>query len=447
MLNSYYFFEILATYVEFMLLYAFCDRLFEPRFTKNKQRLVKQFLTAILTTLVTLANIVALFSYITAFVGVPMVALASSILYKEKFISIKNICIFSVTYIYYATVLCIDFLSVSFISTFFPGITGYNVLNVQNIYRIVHLVFVKSIGILVYFLMRRHLHKNVIKPEYFFYLFLISFLIKLSSFFVNQLSSLWLIEDSGIKYVAVFVHTLNIIITFLAFVITKKLTELNEAREYLHISEVLNEKQGTEYLNYSQLDTENAKIRHELKNHFLVVSRLIQEDKVDACKKYLEKCSFEEPLFHEFAQTGSDIVDMVLKSRIYLAKKSHILLNYTGVNLTNIHIEEKDICSILSNLLDNAIEACNRQAPEAKKTIDVTISEQWGLLRIEVSNTVDTPPVIKNGRIATSKADKNLHGFGLQVIKDCVKKYHGDMNFSYDEIAHTFSVALTLCLA
>ena len=222
---------------------------------------------------------------------------------------------------------------------------------------------------------------------------------------------------------------------------------MNEAREYLHISEVLNEKQGDEYLRYSQLDTENAKIRHELKNHFLVVSQLIQEDKVDACKKYLEKCSFEEPLFHEFAQTGSDIVDMVLKSRIYLAKKSHILLNYTGVNLTNIHIEEKDICSILSNLLDNAIEACNRQAPEAKKTIDVTISEQWGLLRIEVSNTVDTPPVIKNGRIATSKADKNLHGFGLQVIKDCVKKYHGDMNFSYDEIAHTFSVALTLCLA
>lgn len=446
MLNSYYFFEILATYVEFMLLYAFCDRLFEPRFSKNKQRLVKQILTAILTALITLANTISLFSYITTIVGIPMVALASLTLYKEKFISIKNISILSVTYLYYSSSLCVDFLSVSLISVFLPGLTGHDILYVQDAYRLLHLAFVKGFWIVIYFIVRKYLNRNVIKAEYLFYLFLISLLIQIFSFFVNQSSSLWLIEDSGIKYVALSMHILNMIIIFPAFVIAKKLTELSEAREHLHISEVLNEKQGTEYLRYSQLDTENAKIRHELKNHFLVVSRLIQEDKVDACKKYLEKCSFEEPLFHEFAQTGSDIVDMVLKSRIYLAKKSHILLNYTGVNLTNIHIEEKDICSILSNLLDNAIEACNRQAPEAKKTIDVTISEQWGLLRIEVSNTVDTPPVIKNGRIATSKADKNLHGFGLQVIKDCVKKYHGDMNFSYDEIAHTFSVALTLCL-
>ena len=89
-------------------------------------------------------------------------------------------------------------------------------------------------------------------------------------------------------------------------------------------------------------------------------------------------------------------------------------------------MEMTDVCSIFSNILDNAIEACNKTYMD-KKYIKIrgTLVKSYYVIRCENSKTNKLE--IKNSKIITSKKDKFIHGIGLKSVKSSIKKYNGDL--------------------
>lgn len=437
--------EVAATYIEFHLLFNFYDIFLEPRFTNCKQTMFKQLLKICLTVMLTYVNSIELFSYATLFGGTFVTAFISLIAYRSKFFSMKEDCSLAITFIYYLSVFCLDLLSISALSIIFYEQTGLGLLQTQGFYRLLHLSTVKILCIAIYLTIRRYIAKNSIRPAYMIYIFVLSVLIVVSSVFMN-INALWSLNTQNSKYAALYMSSMFVIILFSAFWLAKKFTEISDKQEVMHISQVLSTKQGDEIYNYSQLEKAYSKANHELKNHFLVISDLIQGNKFDECKQYLKSCSKVSAFFYEFKRTGSDIVDIVLKSRLYISHEQGIKLNYKCTDLSAIKVEATDLCSILSNLIDNALDACSGQSVASEKLIIVEIVQQFNFLKIKVSNTVEVSPLIANTDMVTSKPDKRVHGFGLQIVKDCVQKYYGALNYSYDEIEHMFTVGITLCL-
>ena len=82
---------------------------------------------------------------------------------------------------------------------------------------------------------------------------------------------------------------------------------------------------------------------------------------------------------------------------------------------------------MLSNLLDNAIEACEKNPSNAQ--ILLTISEEAGYYRIVVRNTIAVSVLKKNQELKTEKANKKLHGWGLRSVTDLVSKRNGLIDF------------------
>ena len=100
------------------------------------------------------------------------------------------------------------------------------------------------------------------------------------------------------------------------------------------------------------------------------------------------------------------------------------------VQISNhLSVQKLDLCTILSNLCDNAIEA---SVSVADPLIQIQLKEIKGYLSLTVKNRTEEDVLKKNPSFITTKKDQNLHGLGITIIRNIVKKYGGSFRFSYE---------------
>ena len=126
------------------------------------------------------------------------------------------------------------------------------------------------------------------------------------------------------------------------------------------------------------------------------------------------------------------IVDSIIEE---LKKKSE------ETHLSNLPFDASDMVVLLSNLLDNAIEACQRY-DKGDKAIHVMAVVQQDFF-ISVRNTSE-PVVIINGSIPTTKPEPQLHGFGLANIRLILEKYSGEYTMFYENGWFQFTADIPL---
>ncbi|MCI9154511.1 ATP-binding protein [Lachnospiraceae bacterium] len=179
---------------------------------------------------------------------------------------------------------------------------------------------------------------------------------------------------------------------------------------------------------YTELETvmeKNRQLSHDLKNHILVLKHFKMEENYEGIDKYIEEI---EQNFFEIKKrvwTGNQIADMLLEQKRTLAEQEGITFTIQAVPITEWMFDDSETCSLLGNLLDNAIEACNRMEENADKWISIKIENQKQILFIKIENAVSEAPVMKNGRPVSMKHDKMRHGYGLKSVERILNKYDG----------------------
>ena len=183
------------------------------------------------------------------------------------------------------------------------------------------------------------------------------------------------------------------------------------------------------------------KLRHDMKNHLNIIGMLIADEKTPEAKNYLAE------LNQEFAVTAksycsNEVVNAVLNSKEQSAAEAQIRCEFQ-IDLTeDPQMEDIDLCALLSNTLDNAIEAC-RKIPEAsERFLSVKARCQKGFFSYKVVNSKANEVTEENGCFVTSKKDAGLHGIGLKNVKQIAAKYEGYVEVSYDE--HSFTVVVMI---
>lgn len=183
------------------------------------------------------------------------------------------------------------------------------------------------------------------------------------------------------------------------------------------------------------------KLRHDMKNHLNIIGMLITDEKTPEAKNYLTE------LNQEFAVTAktycsNEVVNAVLNNKEQSAAEAQIRCEFQIDLAEDPQMEDIDLCALLSNTLDNAIEAC-RKIPEAsERFLSVKARCQKGFFSYKVVNSKANEVTEENGCFVTSKKDAGLHGIGLKNVKQIVAKYEGYVEVSYDE--HSFTVVVMI---
>lgn len=163
---------------------------------------------------------------------------------------------------------------------------------------------------------------------------------------------------------------------------------------------------------------EYNKLRHDMKNHFDIVERMINTSHIQEAKDYMEQISFDQG--EHYVHVNHLVLNYILSNKTKLAKSHGIDLCSVIIGKPVTFIADVDYSILVGNLLDNAIEA----TIEAKENeINLCLSFYEDRFVIEVKNCVVDKP--KSKQLLTNKKDKSKHGIGLKNIKDIVDKYNG----------------------
>ncbi|MBQ6164948.1 MAG: GHKL domain-containing protein [Clostridia bacterium] len=196
--------------------------------------------------------------------------------------------------------------------------------------------------------------------------------------------------------------------------------------------------------NYEQLlknDEQLRRFRHDYKNHMLVVTSLLNAGLMNEAKEYLKTIKISSGMSEKKFLTGNFVVDAILNNKCALAEELKVDLQFHGV-VPESGIENADLCTVVGNLIDNAIDGAARYPGE--RYVKVGAAVRNGFLSISVINPVSQRVPIKNNRIKTTKSDAGNHGIGLKNVAAALKKYHGTLSLSCDDRQFTADAALRL---
>lgn len=186
----------------------------------------------------------------------------------------------------------------------------------------------------------------------------------------------------------------------------------------------------------------NAKLFHDFHNHIGILRQLLSHKKVEEAMQYLNGLQTPVQEMTNTVWTGDDAVDYLINSKAIKAQAGDIKYQTQVEFPRHTNLRNIDLCAILGNLLDNALEAA-RQVPEKdRRFIRLTIRRINQMLVIKVENSFATLPIQDNGALKTSKTEKGLHGWGLKSVRTAAEKYDGMLKTSYGD--NIFRAVVTL---
>ena len=182
--------------------------------------------------------------------------------------------------------------------------------------------------------------------------------------------------------------------------------------------------------------------RHDIKNHILLMNMLAEQGKYDELKNYLKEMGgvIDESSYVRIS--GVSAVDAILNEKLYEAQSNSVTTSYDVAGLEQNGVQPLDLCIILSNALDNAIEANCRIEDVNARWVKLKIHGNETFSVISVANPVAAAPQKTGGGFATSKEDADNHGFGLKSIESTVAKYKGELLCKCEDGVFTLVVRL-----
>ena len=251
-------------------------------------------------------------------------------------------------------------------------------------------------------------------------------------------------EHLNIKMLYIQVFTVVLVVLSLITIIVLLINSISK-KHFEQNAELLEEKMRSQlkyYIMLDEKDTEMRKFRHDFRKHMMCVISMLEEGSFSDAENYIRKLTNK---FNETVpsyKTGNYIADSILSDKAQECKDKGIIFKFTGV-IPEKNLNPLELCTILSNSLDNAIEACTKISGMPTK-IRMASDFKNNYWYVKIANTSSSDIKIRNNNVLTTKSDPLNHGFGLQNIKDVVNKHKGE--FKIAQIDGDFILEITMNL-
>ena len=210
---------------------------------------------------------------------------------------------------------------------------------------------------------------------------------------------------------------------------------------------ILNERIEIQAENIEALSaayTKQRRMTHDFQQYLLALSEMMRRGKMKEAFAYLEQLRASQTERTLLVNTHNAAMDAILNQKAYLAKKENIDIHFEVNDLSKLKIRSVDYTVVIANLMDNAIEACQKLSVSerwitAKILYDAENANEPSKLFVSIMNS--SPPVtILNDVIASTKENPELHGFGIPNVKEIISKYNAISIMQYEGGCFQFTI-------
>ncbi len=243
--------------------------------------------------------------------------------------------------------------------------------------------------------------------------------------------------DEGFVY---FYNILNIAILigilFLSvFVIYIKNTH-EKMEQLLKTEQLLKESQVNYYKQILKKETDTRKYRHDMTNHLVYLEELLSKKKIEESNRYLESIlgGFKK-IQNTYYVTGNEMVDTIM-NYFFAMLSENVTIKIIGRCPIRFDMEDTDVCTIFSNIFQNAVEEIMENKLEnAKIIIKVQKGKSYAeyVIKNSMSAQINKENIDKNGLPKSHKSDKRNHGIGMLNLKHTVEKNCGSFQWYQEE--------------
>ncbi|KEO77113.1 ATP-binding protein [Paenibacillus polymyxa] len=220
------------------------------------------------------------------------------------------------------------------------------------------------------------------------------------------------------------------------------LEKLNKAYGEMMEQELVNlnnAKKNNYYDNLEKSQKEIRVTRHNMKNELLTLQGLLKDQRNKEADAFIKEILSDIRNTVTQKYTPNYVLNYLLTEKISLATEKNVLVTIDCFLPEKFSLSNNVIANVFGNLLDNAIEACDK-ITEGEKSIDIKIKYHERQLYLEVSNSYN--PKFLNSSLVTKKKDRRNHGFGLKSVRKIVKENSGIIDIRIEE--HKFYVNIVL---
>lgn len=269
---------------------------------------------------------------------------------------------------------------------------------------------------------------------------LIYLLVLLCVFLAGGIFPSFIYNNDGSRAVSqvVFALLLLVMITICAFLVV--FTMKHRYSQYMEklLSERMDE-QVRFYRSRIETDSKIRRFRHDYKNHLFCIKSLVQAKQYDEATEYINEITSDDGSSAMKIDSGNYLADAILCDKAEKAKANQIEFAFSGL-IPATGIANSDLCTILANALDNAVEACLNSSPELKRRIAVDCKSVKNCFFLSIENTSEKV----NFPLKTTKTDGSNHGFGMLSMEKTVAKYKGILETAYSDNVFKLSIQMNI---
>ncbi|MGN0459541.1 MAG: sensor histidine kinase [Ruminococcus sp.] len=319
-----------------------------------------------------------------------------------------------------------------YLVSYLSGVSYYHLATKSSAYRLLCIIFVNLATLMAYIIILKFRSAEIkfVKKSDLVAFVLIPVLTMVVVYSTLEVITITEFRFDILPYLFLICSSMIVI----AVIVWKMMTHISRQNEIE--TKLLLSKQREKLYHDSILGTNNqmeriSNIKHDMNNQLLCISELIKNKEYDAAVKCCDSSQEKLKSIYTPISTHNPLLNAVLNVAQDKAVKENIQLriNIEGSMLSLPN--NTDIVSIVGNLCDNAIEYL-KCCPLERRIMGIEISHHKDYYIIVCKNKIEKSVVQSNPKFATSKKDKNLHGRGISIIRETVKKYDGELRY-YEE--------------
>lgn len=353
------------------------------------------------------------------------------IIKKEIFLVI------SIVLVYHAFVSLLDFwfafMGMYFLNEEFDEVIYFNGISVQKI-----MIYIFSRVVttaLVVIIRKSNLRKDIYELRKIVLTIGFIFVILVKVYQLYLVSMVFGMREKNGSIGLLSLVAIIVVICFISMILAKNKMIKNEY-EFLIFKEEL------EHQKYEELESaleRNKELIHDTKNHYIIIAQYESNGDYQRLHDYLDGLKNDFIKVTPQIYTGNHIIDLIVSQKKIMSEQKNITFMPQIMPLSKLPFKERELCIIFGNLLDNAIEACEKVM--GKRWISVHIEMQNHLFFIQIMNSINEVPVKCEKGFLSTKTNKDLHGFGLKSVQRIVDEYEGDILYQIEK--DKFNVRLT----
>lgn len=192
-------------------------------------------------------------------------------------------------------------------------------------------------------------------------------------------------------------------------------------------------------------DSSYLKLRHDFKNHLLAIDALIKAGEYDRLQDYSNHLSESLFQYEPHIYCGHLLIDSILNTKEQVMKDNHITIKHCIDPMPEyLHIRDIDLCALLGNLIDNAIEACLHIENPSLRYINISLQHSDNAFILQIENSSNKSERTASDRWSMSWKQKERKGIGLPICRQITEQYNGSFSIRTNDLRDSVIVNVIL---